>query len=230
MKIYFKEMLMAASLVAAPLFAYESSVKIASGTVEVLKDGKVVRKAATGEALTPGESVRTGKNSTAIVLLDGGTMIKLKESSEIRLTDLSGSAAEGNRKTMLNLLSGSVFSKVAKLKQNEDFAITSASTVAGVRGTSFFMAFGKARDNKKEADLWLCVNEGRVEVKGEKGDKVSVKEGEGIIIPEGKKTTKPKAYAWTKNLNWNFDPEKGEVSDKTTMESMYKEPLEIHYD
>lgn len=230
MNPYFKKIFLAACLAVTPLLAYESSVKIASGTVEVLKDGKVLRKAVTGEALAAGESVRTGKNSTAIVLLDGGTAIKLKESSEIRLSDLSGSAAEGNRKTMLNLLSGSVFSKVSKLKQNEDFAITSASTVAGVRGTSFFMAFGKARDNKKEADLWLCVNEGRVEVKGEKGDKVSVKEGEGIIIPEGKKTTKPKAYAWTKNLNWNFDPEKGEVNDKTTMESMYKEPLEIHYD
>lgn len=230
MKIHFKELVMAASLLASPLFAYESSLKIASGTVEVVKDGKVLRKAATGEALAAGESVRTGKNSSAIVLLEGGSMIKLKESSEVRLSELSGSASEGNRKTMLNLLSGSVFSKVSKLKQNEDFAITSASTVAGVRGTSFFMAFGKARDNKKEADLWLCVNEGKVEVKGEKGDKVSVKEGEGIIIPEGKKTTKPKAYAWTKNLNWNFDPEKGDVNDKTTMESMYKEPLEIHYD
>ena len=70
--------------------------------------------------------------------------------------------------------------------------------------------------------VWLCVNDGTVEVAiAGTDDSVLVNEGEGINILGGKELTDPEAYAWTKDLNWNTDPSAGNVKDETSLESAY---------
>ena len=54
---------------------------------------------------------------------------------------------------------------------------------------SFFIAFG--RTIEELPDVWLCVNDGTVEVAvPETGDSVLVSEGEGINILGGKNLTR----------------------------------------
>ncbi len=215
----------------AQLMAFEVKVRYVSGLAELYENNKKLSKLAVGQEINLGQVIKTGSNSLVVVALEGGSLLKLKESSELRFDQFTGSAAQANRKSSFTLLGGGLFSKVSKLVGSETFNVQTPTMVAGVRGTSFFIAYGKKAAKEESEDLWLCVNEGNVEVGTTSSpQKVMVKPGEGIIVPGGKKVTKPKPYAWTKNLNWNFDTTSGELTDKTKMESMYQEPLDFHYD
>ena len=91
------------------------------------------------------------------------------------------------------------------------------------------MAFGRTIDDNP--DIWLCVNEGTVEVAiVESDESVLVEEGEGINIVGGNRLTKPRFYPWTQKLNWNSDPRAGEVSDRTDLDQAYSDLLDQDYD
>lgn len=209
-------------------YAGEAQFTWVQGRVEVLDaDGKA-RRGEKGKPIAEGETVRSGTDGGAIVELEDGSRMKLREGSSLKLTRYK--LQEGARKTSLELLGGAVFSKVAKLGVDDRFTLQVATAIAGVRGTEFFASFGRKVGGAAAADVWLCVNEGAVEVKAE-GDKgVAVKAGEGIVVPEGKTVTPPRPYAWTKGLNWNMDPAKGEVRDRTRLDKLYRDPREVHYD
>jgi hypothetical protein len=98
-----------------------------------------------------------------------------------------------------------------------------------VRGTEFFVAYGKTIDAKP--DVWLCVNSGAVEVTiPDTGQTVVVKQGLGINIVGGAHITSPKPYPWTRKLNWNIDPRSGKVDDYTSLDQAYSDLLNQDYD
>ncbi len=89
-------------------------------------------------------------------------------------------------------------------------------------------AFGRARG--KSQDLWICVNEGAVDVTTDKAKKpLRVPAGKGILIKSGLDTTKPQAYDWTKTLNWKMDGEAAELEDKTVLDGAYSDLLDQDY-
>ena len=96
-----------------------------------------------------------------------------------------------------------------------------------MRGTEFFVAYGRTID--AQPDIWLCVNEGSVEV-AVAGDTVVVEQGKGINIVGGAKITKPRRYPWTRGLNWNTDSGAGAVRDTTSLEQAYSDLLDQDYD
>ena len=128
----------------------------------------------------------------------------------------------------LHIISGSIFSKL-KRKLAKSYSVKAETVLAGVRGTEFFIAYG--RTVEESADIWLCVNEGRVDVSVEGvQENAIVKEGEGINIVAGTKLTKAKKYPWTEDLNWNNDPDRGDVRDMTSLDSAYSDLLDQDYD
>jgi hypothetical protein len=190
-------------------------------TVET-KDGG--HPGAAGEALASGDAVATGGKAAAIVELADGSRLKLRESSRLVLS-LPGPR---DVSTEVFLALGSVFAKVTKRLPGGEFRVRTPSAVAAVRGTQFFTAYG--RDHEGGRDLWVCVNEGAVEV-GTKESKapVRVPAGKGVLIKRGLDTTKPQAYDWTKTLNWNMDPKSGAVEDKTNLDAAYADLLDQDY-
>lgn len=206
---------------AALAAAEAGKITFASGKVEVERGGKW-QKVALGATVYELEKLRTGNNGTAVVMLKTGAALKLKPETTIALSSV-------DLRTTIELQSGSVFSKIEKKKAGESFEIRAQTTVAAVRGTEFFFSYGKMAKDK--ADLWLCVNEGRVNVidSGTQSE-VDVNAGEGIIVPTNKQIPKPKAYAWTRKLNWNMDAAKGSVEDKSNMKNAYSDLLKQNYD
>lgn len=193
-----------------------------SGKVEVGKGGKNWQKAKLGTVVNEGEAIRTGKDGTVIVSLKSGATLKLKSASYINLSEI------GNA-TTIDVHGGSVFSKVDKRQAGQTYRIRAQTMVAAVRGTEFYFAYGQKK--KAKTDMWLCVNEGQVNVTdSSSSSNVDVNAGEGIVIPAGKPIPKPKAYAWTKKLNWNMDSEKGSVIDKSSLKGAYKDLLKNNYD
>lgn len=188
-------------------------------TVEAAGSGGLAKR---GALVPDGASVFTAAGATAILELPDGSRLKLRESSRIKLS-LPG---KGKPTTEVGLALGSVFAKVMKRLPGAEFKVRAGSAVAAVRGTEFFTAFG--RTAKKGADVWVCVGKGAVDVSAS-GKARPVKEGEGVLIPGGRDVTKPKFYQWTKDLNWNMDPEQGEVADGTKLDSAYSDLLDQDY-
>jgi hypothetical protein len=107
--------------------------------------------------------------------------------------------------------------------------VRTGTAVAGVRGTQFFIAYGRTIDS--QPDIWLCVNAGTVEVTlPASGQSVFVKEGLGVNIVGGAKLTVPRSYPWTRKLNWNMDSKNGKVADVTNLDQAYSDLLDQDYD
>jgi len=184
---------------------YEGDVLVLRGSRELEGDF--------GMDLFEGDIISTGTDGLAIIELENGRTLKLREDSVIKLENLSAD-------TRLDLQKGGVFSKVDHLLTGK-FEIRAESVVAGVRGTQFFLTYGKKIEDSP--DIWLCVNEGSVLVAlPDSGDSTLVNKGEGINVIAGKKLTDPEQYAWTKDLNWNTDPGSGSLRDETDLDSVYK--------
>ena len=180
-----------------------------------IRRGNTTLEADFGLPVFQGDVLETGSNSLLIIQLNSKGELKLRGNT-ILILEATG------KETSIILNSGSVFAKVNKLV-NSSFSVRTPSMVAGVRGTEFFVAYGRTVET--EPDVWLCVNEGSVNVSLIKtGDSVIVNEGEGINIISGRKLTEPVFYPWTKDLNWNTDPNTGSVIDKTDLDSLYKKP------
>ncbi len=202
------------------IFAEDGIIAYFDGDVTVQRDGSII-DADFGLSVFEGDILETGKNSLLILQLNNKSELKLREKTILVL--------EGTGKdTSLILNKGSIFSRINKLV-NGSFNIRTPSMVAGVRGTEFFVAYGRTIDT--EPDIWLCVNEGSVDVSlTSTGESVIVKEGEGINILSGNKLTKPVFYPWTKKLNWNTNPDKGTVRDLTNLDSAYEDLLDQDYE
>ncbi len=216
-----KIMLIAAALMTGGLAADAGKLTFVSGDVSV-DGGKGWQKAQLGTIVNEADKIKTGPKGTVIISLKSGAVLKLKSDSQITLS------AVGNA-TSIDVGAGSVFSKVDRRQAGQTFQIRAQTMVAAVRGTEFYFAYGDKK--KAKADMWLCVNEGKVNVvdSGTQSN-VDVNAGEGIIIPTDKQIPKPKAYSWTKKLNWNMDASKGEVEDKSSLKGAYKDLLKNNYD
>lgn len=209
------------------VFASSAKLKYYKGEV-LLNNKQILNKV--GTEIPNGSVVITKKNSIALIEIssDKATkIIKLDQLSSLKISELKDK--EG--KTTLDLNLGSAFIKYLKKSKSSTnlLEVRSRSVTMGVRGTEFFVV--RPMDKKQANDVWMCVNEGVVEVKNTDGsNKQLVKKGEGIHIKEGKKITKPKAYPWTKNLNWNMNPKKGSLENKVELESAYRDLLDYDYD
>ncbi len=189
-------------------------------TIQSKDGGRLGKK---GSAIAAGESVATGKGATAVIELPDGSRLKLRESGKLAVT-LPGAKSPA---TEVSLSFGSVFAKVAK-RFDQQFSVRTPTAVAAVRGTEFFTAYGRAKG--KARDLWVCVNEGSVELTTNKTKNgLLVPAGKGVLIKSGLDLTKPQAYDWTKSLNWNMDEDKGDVEDKTNLDGAYSDLLDQDY-
>jgi ferric-dicitrate binding protein FerR (iron transport regulator) len=204
----------------SPLFALDGTLTYFTGSVTVERDG-AMHQGAIGMAIHEGDVVRTEAQSTAVITLKNNADIKLRADTALDMAILG-------EEVKVRLLRGSIFSRVRK-KLFKSYGVEAETVLAGVRGTEFFIAYG--RTIEATPDIWLCVNEGSVDVTvSETGKSSVVREGEGINIVGGSKLTKPRRYAWTRDLNWNTDPSRGSVQDATDLDQAYSDLLDQDYD
>jgi hypothetical protein len=196
----------------------QAEITYLEGDVEILRNGSIIF-ADFGSEILEGDVIETGFDSLAIISVERYGEIKLQEESQFQINNFRNQFSG-------NLQAGGVFANVNPLG-DRNFDIRANNATAGVRGTQFFMAFGRTID--EEPDIWLCVNEGSVAVSTER-KQVLVNEGEGINILGGQDITDPRFYEWTLSLNWNTDPNSGDVKDDTDLDSLYSDLLDIDYD
>lgn|GEM_PF-708398 len=215
--------LLAASPARAADAAAAARLDFAAGAVTAETAG-AKRPVKTGAALAAGDVIETAAAATAVVRLADGSRLKLRGGSRLQLTP----QPPNSRATEVMLFLGGVFAQITKRSTDAEFRVRTPGAVAAVRGTRFFTAFGRTRG--KERDLWVCVDEGLVEVGSNASkERRGVPAGSGVLIKGEKDVTKPQPYNWTKKLNWNMDPAKGAVEDKTNLDSAYADLLDQDY-
>jgi ferric-dicitrate binding protein FerR (iron transport regulator) len=198
--------------------ALEGTVVYADGQVTVSRGGSE-SDASIGMQLDERDVVRTGSDAVAVISIGGEAEIKMRGNTTLSLDSLGDRVA-------VSLTQGSVFSRVTR-RTIRDYTVRASSAVAGVRGTEFFVAYGRTID--EQPDIWLCVNEGSVEV-AVAGSTVVVEQGKGLNIVAGARITPPRRYPWTRKLNWNTDTGAGAVRDVTNLEQAYADLLDQDYD
>lgn len=213
-------------IITVPREAGTATLSYSIGDVKVQRTS-VRETGRPGMTINTGDTVITGERSLAIISFSRGSMVKMRQNTRLKVT---GEIEAGRESPALFLQSGSVFSKILKREPGESYRIQTKTIVASVRGTEFFFSFGKGENSSR--DLWLCVNSGKVLVSDLAGKEapVTVAEGQGILITKGTGITPPREYPWTKNLNWNMDPDRGSVIDDTDLNSAYTDLLNQDYD
>jgi ferric-dicitrate binding protein FerR (iron transport regulator) len=208
-------------LAAAEVGAAEGDIVYTVGQVTVQRDADTL-PAEIGMPVGEGDVVRTAADGVAVISLLSGAELKLRENTTLALDSVGQSSAS------VNLTAGSVFSRVNR-RLISGFSVRTDTAVMGVRGTEFFVAYGRKIDRYR--DVWVCVNDGTVEVQipGTE-DTLLVEEGKGINIVGGTNLTSPQRYPWTRKLNWNMDPAAGEVADHTDLNQAYSDLLDQDYD
>jgi ferric-dicitrate binding protein FerR (iron transport regulator) len=110
-----------------------------------------------GDELSAGGllTVGAGKDDFVDIEMAAGHTFRLKKNAKMRLI-----AEPKSEKTVLNLLSGQLYSHFRKKAGVENIEIHTKSVVAGVRGTQFLVEEDDAKGS------YICVCEGAVNVTG----------------------------------------------------------------
>jgi ferric-dicitrate binding protein FerR (iron transport regulator) len=206
------------SIIGSKSFAFEGRVVFIKGEAFVNK-----LKVKSKSEFKYGDTFSTGKDSMAIIKINPGLQIKLKPNS---ILEIQKPKKNKKGKTYSYALeTGEIFIQAEKSKKNKH-NFTARDSVMGIRGTQFFIS---NRDKGKK-NIWMCVNEGAVEVSVAKNEKtVLVKAGEGIQI-DSDKLPKVKQYTWTNDLNWLMEGTFDEVNDLTDIQNINYDLESMNYD
>lgn len=112
-------------------------------------------KALKGENLASGDQVKTGTRSLAIVKFLDNSILRVREQSVLTV---SGEGSRGAQVKTIQLEAGAFGFDVKKQRQNEQFRLTSPTSVASIRGTKGKWCGGTGKDT-------LVVGEGLVNLK-----------------------------------------------------------------
>lgn len=139
---------------------------------------------AAGVALPQGATVKTGANSSAMIVFGSGSTAGIDANSEIEITKFEQAVFSGPvpvdaepavSSTEIKVIDGGITTKVSKLKKGSAFTVSSPVGAAGVRGTVFRFTYSKA-DGKGT----LSVSEGRVAFNGPGGGATQVAAGQKL--------------------------------------------------
>jgi len=126
--------------------AQETSQRVAvimqvEGKVEVKTAAKAWQPARVGMALNQNDTIRTKKNSSATLNLDGKAqtaIVEVKEKTELSLAEMVAVKDKDIQRTLLDLSLGNILIKAKKLHSGKSsFEVKTPTSVVAVRGTTF---------------------------------------------------------------------------------------------
>lgn len=151
-------------------------VVFTEGKVSVHRAGKALSPLDIGDVVYAYDVVMTGPASLAQVDLGsgrpGGAFIRLSENTAFYFDTKELSAEQ--RRTVLQLLSGSIALKVEKLAGGS-FSVASDTAVLGVRGTEFII------DTIPDGSILVSCLEGAVAIQDSEGQAASAQPGRAVV-------------------------------------------------
>jgi hypothetical protein len=112
-----------------------------NGVVEVKIAKEAWKPAAAGMTLNEGDLIRTRKDSSALLNVDGKAEIatvEVKENTQLKLAQLLEDKEKATQTTLLDLTLGNILIKAKKLhSEKSSFEVKTPTSIVGVRGTTF---------------------------------------------------------------------------------------------
>ncbi len=173
-------------------FADTYQVFFQKGKVEIFRNKKLA-----SPPVLPGDVIKVHKGSL-LVLKSPQETLKIMHDTVI-------TPREDKEGTIIEMVRGAVVAQVTK----KNFKIKTSASSFGVRGTQFFVQVNGPDDQ------WMCVNEGVVNVTSS-SKSIDVPAGKGVFVDK-KSVSTPKAYAWTKGINWKMDAKEGSLEHKINL-------------
>jgi FecR protein len=168
-----------------PYGDFEATVQAAEGQVFQVADTRTASVNA-GAKLQKGEKVRTAKDGRAVVRLGDGSLIEMKDRSELYLT-------KNGQGTTIHLSRGSIVVEAAKQKDGHLF-VESGDSLVSVTGTVFSVNSGTKGSR-------VSVIEGEVNLNHAGSDRV-LRPGEQVTTNPSIATIPVKdEVAWSRNAN-----------------------------
>ncbi len=131
----------------------QAIITFTTGEVQKMKDNQW-SPAEINDFIETGDTVKVESDSFCEIQFGNRAVIKIEENTELVFPSIDTSAGQSN--VALDLITGSVLSKVNKLAGSESFEVKTKSAACGVRGTEFMVKSGST-DN-----TLLAVREGAV--------------------------------------------------------------------
>ncbi len=169
-------------------------LKVVKGNVNIKsgRDAKVT-KAAIGLRVFPTDTIITGKDSRAKILMVDKNEINISPDSEIVLQKYVYDPSNGKKEVLLNVLSGKVRAKVEQ-KYNgttAKFQVKTPSAVAGVRGTDFLTSFDSSTKQSSVVTFHGHVEFGQAGAGGTIQNPVMVDPGQTSTVAMGTAASAP---------------------------------------
>jgi hypothetical protein len=138
------------------------SIDYAEGTVSIVRAGKSLGDAYIGDDVMPDDMVRTGADGLVIISLDRSTGMRGTLTVKARsVVYLRLQPSDSGVRSTIELVSGQIGSKLARIAGTPSLNVQTESVVMGVRGTAFDIA-----TSVNGSVLILCT-EGQVAAKDE---------------------------------------------------------------
>ena len=151
---------------------------IVKGQVQVAKAKAQPAGAKVGSKVYPQDTIITGKDSRAKIVMSDRNIINVLPETKIRIDQYINDTKEKN--VRLSLLEGKVRTNVEQKYDNNEnkFEIKTPSAVVGVRGTQFLTSFQKSKNT-----TGVTTFRGEVIFRGY--DKLSEKQTEAVLVKRG---------------------------------------------
>ena len=118
----------------------EAKVIEVNGKAEILRSGQTAWSSARkGSILKIGDSLKTSKNASAVIEIDGvaePSMINVASNTEVKMSDLGLDEQTGTESTLIDLAIGDVLVDT-KPKAGSQFQVKTPTSIVGARGTAF---------------------------------------------------------------------------------------------
>ena len=163
-------------ILAKPFSAVPAKLSLSQGNVQVLRNNSW-QNAVEGMQLFEKDSVKTGSDSKASILLFEASIVRLNENTEIEISKLVDAGDLKNNSATLAQKAGRTWSKVLKISGVKEYAIESPTAIAAVRGTAFDFWIQAAK-------VIIGIAEGRVLVKAG-GIEELLEEGKQAVVENG---------------------------------------------
>jgi len=131
---------------------YVGSFSRIEGRVDLLRAGATaVVPARQGDGVSTGDIIRTKSDGRAEILFKDDTTVTVAPETRLKIDEYTFNPDNSRNKGMLSLLRGKLRAAVSKVKTglipvsmgSSTFSVNTPTTVAGVRGTVFFVFFDK---------------------------------------------------------------------------------------
>ena len=139
-----------------------------------------------GRRVDEEDTLVTGDDSLADIALSDRSILRLRANSALRLDSLR-KLKEGESQTRLSLKRGDMLNYVNKSRRGDEYRVTTPTSIASVRGTSFGVK------SSKDGGSEVLVSEGMVAVKSLTGNdsEMIAEKGDLIKIPPPAKKAAP---------------------------------------